>query len=309
MKRPGILSVLLLLALTATRAQQVGDTDFHFENPNPAYANGEGPQVCIDEAHFNFHTADGRYKPFAELLGGDGYRVSGFAYQFTREALTDCGVLVIANAVAAENQEGWSYPHPSAFSRAEINELVEWIRGGGSLLLIADHAPWPGAAADLGAVLGVHMLDGYAHHKATPDGPDFFFRAGGTLALHPIANGRSPEEQVESVVTFGGQAFYPSGKVQPLLVFGPQATAVTAVWENFPDTPENDAPRFRVAGWLQGAARQLGQGRVVILGEAAMCTAQVSGPERRPMGMNHPKAPQNAQFCLNVVRWLSGLLD
>ncbi|MCH7766830.1 MAG: hypothetical protein IH916_09770, partial [Acidobacteria bacterium] len=45
------------------------------------------------------------------------------------------------------------------------------------------------------------------------------------------------------------------------------------------------------------------------LGEAAMCTAQVSGPERRPMGMNHPKAPQNAQFCLNVVRWLSGLLD
>ena len=151
------------------------------------------------------------------------------------------------------------------------------------------------------------MLDGYAHHKATPDGPDFFFRAGGTLALHPIANGRSPEEQVESVVTFGGQAFYPSGKVQPLLVFGPQATAVTAVWENFPDTPESDAPRFWVAGWLQGAAAQLGQGRVVILGEAAMCTAQVD--EDGPMGMNHPKAPQNAQFCLNTVRWLSGLLD
>ncbi len=109
------------------------------------------------------------------------------------------------------------------------------------------------------------------------------------------------------MVTFGGQAFYPSAKVQPLLVFGPQATAVTAVWENFPDTPESDAPRFRVAGWLQGAARQLGQGRVAILGEAAMCTAQVD--EDGPMGMNHPKAPQNAQFCLNTVRWLSGLLD
>lgn len=306
MKPLGILSVLLFLALTAA-AQQVADTSFRFENPNPAYAHGEGPQVCLDGAHHNFHTADGRYKPFAELLRGDGYRVAGFKQKFSRQTLADCALLVIANAVAAENQEDWSYPHPSAFSRAEINELVEWIRGGGSLLLIADHAPWPGAAADLGAVLGVHMLDGYAHHKATPDGPDFFFRAGGTLALHPIANGRSPEEQVESVVTFGGQAFYPSGKVQPLLVFGPQATAVTAVWENFPDTPENDAPRFRVTGWLQGATRQLGQGRVVILGEAAMCTAQVD--EDGPMGMNHPKAPQNAQFCLNTVRWLSGLLD
>lgn len=306
MKPLGILSVLLLLALTAA-AQQVADTNFQFENLNPAYAHAEGPQVCIDEAHHNFHTADGRYKPFAELLRGDGYRVAGFKQRFSRQTLANCALLVIANAVAAENQEGWSYPHPSAFSREEINELVEWIRGGGSLLLIADHAPWPGAAADLGAVLGVHMLDGYAHHKATPDGPDFFFRAGGTLALHPIANGRSPEELVESVVTFGGQAFYPSAKVQPLLVFGPQATAVTAVWENFPDTPESDAPRFRVAGWLQGAARQLGQGRVVILGEAAMCTAQVD--EDGPMGMNHPKAPQNAQFCLNTVRWLSGLLD
>ena len=30
--------------------------------------------------HHNFHTADGRYLPFAELLRRDGYRVSGSSF-------------------------------------------------------------------------------------------------------------------------------------------------------------------------------------------------------------------------------------
>jgi hypothetical protein len=59
---------------------------------------------------------------------------------------------------------------------------------------------------------------------------------------------------------------------------------------------------------LQGVALGVGSGRVAMFGEAAMFTAQRSGPEGRPMGMNHPDAPHNAQFVLNVLRWLSGLL-
>ena len=60
---------------------------------------------------------------------------------------------------------------------------------------------------------------------------------------------------------------------------------------------------------LDPAQRAALGGRVVFLGEAAMFSAQVSGPERNPMGMNDPRAPQDAQFCLNVVRWLTGVLD
>ena len=41
-------------------------------------------------------------------------------------------------------------------------------------------------------------------------------------------------------------------------------------------------------------------------GEATMFTAQVD--EDGPMGMNHPEAPQNAQFVLNVLHWLTGAL-
>jgi hypothetical protein len=48
---------------------------------------------------------------------------------------------------------------------------------------------------------------------------------------------------------------------------------------------------------------------VVVLGEAAMFTAQLAGANRSPMGMNHPAAPQNAQYALNVLHWLSGLLE
>ena len=40
-------------------------------------------------------------------------------------------------------------------------------------------------------------------------------------------------------------------------------------------------------------------------GEAAMFSAQLSGPEERPMGMNDPSAAQNYRFALNVLRWLS----
>jgi hypothetical protein len=39
-----------------------------------------------------------------------------------------------------------------------------------------------------------------------------------------------------------------------------------------------------------------------------MFSAQVSGAQRRPMGMNMPTARQNPQFLLNVMHWLADLL-
>jgi hypothetical protein len=67
-------------------------------------------------------------------------------------------------------------------------------------------------------------------------------------------------------------------------------------------------PRLAGAGMLQGVVLTHGRGRVAVFGEAAMFSAQIAGPQRRPMGMNDPAAPQNAQFLLNVLHWLSGVL-
>jgi hypothetical protein len=44
---------------------------------------------------------------------------------------------------------------------------------------------------------------------------------------------------------------------------------------------------------------------VAIFGEAAMFSAQLTGPKGKPMGMNAPGAEQNHQLLLNVMHWLS----
>ncbi len=301
-----VVLLALVLAASSTAAQQIRDTSFRFENRSPAFPEATGPLVCIDEAHNNFHTADGRYWAFAELLREDGYRVEGFGGSFDPEGLLDCNILVSANPGEVGMDD--AYPHPSAFTRDDISELVRWVRGGRSLLLIVDHTPVPGAAADLGAVLGIHMLDGSA--RGGPGGsPDVFQLENGTLIPHPILAGRAEGERVTRVATFGGTAFHTSVDFQPLMVFGPGSTAQTGLNLNLPDVAQSENPRFEIAGWLHGAAGRLGQGRLVVLGEAAMCTAQRSGRDQRPMGMNHPEAAQNPQFCVNVVHWLSGLLD
>ena len=61
---------------------------------------------------------------------------------------------------------------------------------------------------------------------------------------------------------------------------------------------------------LAPLALRYGLGRVVILGEAAMLTAQVvsvPGKPARKAGMNAP-GNDNRQFALNVMHWLSGVL-
>lgn len=145
------------------------DVGYRHSISRPAYAEGPGPTVCIDEAHFNYHTAAGIYWPFAQLLRDDGFRVSRLRSKFANGKLGECQIMVIANAQAPENTIGfgsplasWAYPHRAAFTAREIVEVISWIERGGALLVIADHAPLPAAVSDLALLLGVHMLDGYA---------------------------------------------------------------------------------------------------------------------------------------------------
>lgn len=58
---------------------------------------------------------------------------------------------------------------------------------------------------------------------------------------------------------------------------------------------------------MQGAYMKYGKGRIVIFGEAAMFTAQLQGKNK--MGMSTKSASQNAQFLLNTIHWLDGILD
>jgi hypothetical protein len=133
-----------------------------------------------------------------------------------------------------------------------------------------------------------------------PDAPGLiiFSRENKLLLDHPITNGRSAEERLNRVITFTGQALKgPEGSVD-FLKLGSAAV----------DIPSRTATeRISVAGQSQGLAFKFGKGRVVVMGEAAMLSAQLAGPRRAPMGMNVPGS-DNRQLALNIMHWLSGLL-
>ena len=76
----------------------MADPDFDTRVARPAYTK-KHPRVFLDEAHNNFHTASGRYKPFADLIGSDGYQVTPNKQKFSKETLKGCDVLVISNAL------------------------------------------------------------------------------------------------------------------------------------------------------------------------------------------------------------------
>ena len=74
---------------------------------------------------------------------------------------------------------------------------------------------------------------------------------------------------------------------------------------------EQNTPSVSARGLIQGVVLRHGMGRVAVFGEAAMFTAQTSVHEGivKQMGLNHPSATQNSQFVLNVLHWLTGLID
>lgn len=307
---PGKIGLLLLLlvcssAVTA-RAQQVPDPDFKPKIEKPAFAEGKGPVVLLDEAHFNFHTAAGRYQTFANLLRRDGYVVNASKEKFSKESLKAGKILVIANALNESNKEDWSPPNPSAFTDAEVAAVRDWVNAGGVLLLIADHLPFPGAADKLASAFGIHFNNGYAMEPKSGGGPLTFDKVKGSLLDHPITQGRVANESVDAVVTFTGSAFQVD-KGEPILKFSDNAMAFMP--KTFGEAFTNDTAKTPIKGWLQGATIKVGKGRVAVFGEAAMFSAQLAGPNKAPMGMNAPAAKQNPQFLLNVLHWLSGLLE
>src|SRR6185369_11160391 len=130
----------LLLTCVPVFAQQQADPEFNTSVENPAYKK-EGPRVMFDEAHHNFHTTEGRYKPFVDLLFNDGYKVIRNRQPFSKTTLSSYKILVISNALGAEEDDD-AGADTSAFTDEEIQAVNDWVKNGGSLLLIADHAPF-----------------------------------------------------------------------------------------------------------------------------------------------------------------------
>lgn len=303
---------LLLAVLAAGCAGQSVDRSFEPQVDAPSWA-APGPTLCVDEAHHNSHTARGLYRPFAELARRDGYRVRRLGERLGGGVPPECRVLVIVNAAGGKTYKLFGLNLPtksrerrpeSAFTPGEIDAIVRWVAGGGGLLLVADHYPYGASAARLGRALGVEMSGGFTEaanvDSARPRDRSqlAFSRANGLLAAHPITDGRSDRERVHRVVTFTGQSLA-AARGTPLLLLGDSAV-------DYVPPPPVFQPR-PAAGRAQAVALALGAGRAVVFAEAAALTAQVDD-EGRAFGMQVP-GNDNRRLALNVLHWLSGLLE
>jgi len=156
------LTIWLALSTTMAVAQE------------PVDAPETRPLVLIDAAHHNVYRAANRAS-IIEFLEKDGYRVRELLRgRFDRESLDGVQIIIIENALSAQNAlpsippteaelaEAWRLPTPSAFAPEEIAILSEWVAMGGALLLDFDHMPMSGAAQELAEAFGIEVSNGYA---------------------------------------------------------------------------------------------------------------------------------------------------
>ena len=313
-----LVSFSLLLSIACSDNDglpQQADPDFIPQNTTKSFSDLNSPVVLIDEAHNNFHTEKGRYKAFSQVLISDGFSVKRNKDAFTLQRLQHADILVIANALDA-NRHDWSPPFLDAFNASEVKAVKQWVSQGGSLLLIADHIPFPKAAESLALAFDFKFSNGHV------DSAIFRFD-NGSLTEHPITFTGGNEAQanfgrnafnglaeskgtalnsITQVRTFGGSAFQAPKEAQSLLVLGQGAKSLLP---NIPFQVNSKTPKISMDGWSQGAVLEFGNGRVAVFSEAMMFTSQVHIPTGEKHGLVSKGAEQNERFLLNVMHWLS----
>ncbi|ESQ80517.1 hypothetical protein [Asticcacaulis sp. YBE204] len=273
----------LTLASGAAAQVQTSDPRFKPQPVTPAFT--DRPRLVIDQAHGNFHTRDGRYAPFAAVMAADGWDVQTGTVSFTAESLSGVRLLVIANA----GQNG-----KPAFTPEEGDVLTQWVRSGGALWLIADHAPFGAAAASLAQAFGFEMGKGWVFEPGRNNPSVIDYTSATGLMPHPITQG------LKRVRAFTGQSLTLPKGATGLLKLGPEAREAA--------TPDQIGDRGLpvLTDRYQGFAMDYGQGRLIGQGEAGMLSAQViNRPDggRIEMGMN-VAGLDNETFARNAARWL-----
>jgi hypothetical protein len=259
--RSGVRRVAIAAATIALAAcDALSGVDFNADVEEPAF-RGDGPSVLFDAAHHNHHKLDRSYRPFARLLANDGFRIGTLDQTVSAGALREADILVIVTALA--DTETNAEP---AFTDGEIATVIDWIRRGGSLLLVTEHYPFANAVERLARALGLEVAKGMTfdavnHRRETGDDSRLLFtEQNGLLAAHPITQGRNAAERVRVVETFTGDALKPRGPgAAPLLRLG--ATAVHRVGTPWISRQGGDVvvdvrlgEPVPVDGWLQGTA-------------------------------------------------------
>jgi len=300
------LLVLVLLPISlvfSCREKPLASADNNFDVTvaSPTYST-DGPKILFDEGHNNIHKPGGTYKPFATLIKNDGGEIASTGKPITSEVLSGFDIYIIANARGSGDLND-----TPAFNEEECNTIKEWVDNGGSLLLITDHFPMGSAVERLANKFGVDMQKGLVqdsvfHDKSSKDESQLeFSKTNKLLADCELTKG------IEKVITFTGQSIKCKDSCISFLNlsgFAYDMTAKTEVIKDGNDTRVNvtfNNPQS-AKGRSQGLALTHGKGKVVVLGEAAMVSAQVDRENSR-FGMN--VNPGNKVLALNIIHWLA----
>lgn len=288
----GIIAYFFLLDLLI---YQRADQTVNEPIKNPAYSSN-GPVVLFDEGHENFHTTEGRYKPFVQLLIADGYHVKSISNEISETNLSNADILVIANAALP-------------LKKTEINAVIKWVKSGNGLLVISDHPPFALPIKDLCQVFGVSLSGAWTLDPARlePDAlsPTWirYKRMNGALGNHPILEGRYPDEKINVITTFTGQSIRTETGT-PLLILSDEARDYETRKKS-----KKAVGGVPATGHAQAVALEYGKGRVVVAGEAAMLSAQVIRIifKIKKVGFTRP-GNDNRQFALNIMHWLTRMI-
>jgi hypothetical protein len=120
-----LLGLILFGSSSCSQEAQQVDPDFIPQNTNNSFWNVKSPIVFIDEAHYNFHTTSGRFKPFTDVLTSDGYTVKRSREKFTLDYLKQADILVIANALD-KNRRDYNPPIGDAFDTEEVEAVKQY---------------------------------------------------------------------------------------------------------------------------------------------------------------------------------------
>jgi hypothetical protein len=257
-------------------------------------------RLLIDGGHYN-----GGFAILAGTLRQCGFEVSRLEGKFDDVSLKNTDMLLISNpqpdifdslwqrATRANQEYRWSdAATQSAYTESEISVIEKWVRNGGSLFLILDHAPNGKAGGKLAAAFGIENRNVGTYDSLsmdpisdTTDGARsiLFTKSKELIGKHPIVKG------IDSITTYTGESLMgPQGS--DVLLYLP-ATAYDKDW-----LPETREFRYRSAvGRSQAVAFNYRKGRVVMLGEAAITRPEFLSVSNRG----------NWKFILNILRWLA----
>ncbi|CAN5517083.1 hypothetical protein BH10BAC4_BH10BAC4_20260 [soil metagenome] len=261
-----------------------------------------GLRIVFDQGHKNHHQIDRTYQPFANLLRNDGSIVKSTENPIDISTLSTADIFVIGTAMGNEEPG-----EKSPFTDNEVNSLEAWIRNGGSVLLITEHYPFGVAMEPLLNKFGVIVHNGYTEDSTmiNNNATDalLFDKSKGQLNKdHPIT------ADISRVNTFTGSSVKGDSTWTPLLILSSNAQNYNVdvkidreggdvrVGVSYADFyPAND--------YAQGLCKIYGKGKIVILSESALLTAQIDKNGNK-FGMNIADT-DNKQFTLNIIRWLA----